>query len=219
MRFVTDDRSRAEYKEFLERHERCNFQQSLEWAEVKKDNWKPEVILAEDKDKNIIGSLCVWIRKMPFFGNLMYASRGPVCDIHDLEVMTQLTQGARELAKKYNAIVLRIEPDIETSDEEFRRIVSSLGYRIKDDAKDFKDEIQPRFVFRLDIKGKNEEDIMAGFHQKWRYNIKLATKKGVVVKEGTREDLKDFHKTMIETGERDGFIIRPLAYFEKMYDN
>ena len=36
MRFVTDEESKKQYKEFLENHERCNFQQSLEWAEVKK---------------------------------------------------------------------------------------------------------------------------------------------------------------------------------------
>ena len=218
MKFVTDEKSKTEYKEFLEKHERCNFQQSLEWANVKKDNWKPEVILAEDNNKKIIGSLCVWIRKIPIFGNIMYASRGPVCDIHDIAVMKQLTDGAKELAKKYKAIVLRIEPDINHDDKVFRDVVSDLGYKIKDDAKDFKDEIQPRFVFRLDIKGKTEEDILAGFKQKWRYNIKVATKKGVEVREGKREDLKDFHNIMIETGKRDGFIIRPLAYFEKMYD-
>ena len=219
MRFVTDEDSKKEYKKFLEGHERCNFQQSLEWAEIKKPNWKPEVILVEDEEKNIIGSLCVWIRKMPIFGNIMYASRGPVCDIHDISVMKQLTDGAKELAKKYNAIGLRIEPDIEKDDQAFRDIVTNLGYKIKDDAKDFKDEIQPRFVFRLDIKDKTEEEIMAGFHQKWRYNIRLAIKKRVEVREGTREDLKDFHKIMIETGNRDGFITRPLEYFEKMYDN
>ena len=31
----------------------------------------------------------------------MYASRGPVCDIHDVAVMKQLTDGAKDLAKKY----------------------------------------------------------------------------------------------------------------------
>lgn len=219
MRFVTDEDSKKKYKEFLESHERCNFQQSLEWAEVKKPNWIPEVILAEDEDKNIIGALCVWIRKIPIFGNIMYASRGPVCEIHDVAVMKQITEGAKQLAKKYHAIVLRIEPDIESEDQVFRDLAINLGYQIKDDAKDFMDEIQPRYVFRLDIKDKTEEQVMAGFHQKWRYNIRLATKKGVVVKEGTREDLKEFHKIMVETGARDGFIIRPLSYFEKMYDN
>ncbi|MCI8640870.1 MAG: peptidoglycan bridge formation glycyltransferase FemA/FemB family protein [Clostridia bacterium] len=219
MRFVTDEASKKEYKKFLEGHERCNFQQSLEWAEIKKPNWTPEVILAEDEQNNIIGSLCILIRKIPIFGNLMYASRGPVCDVHDIAVVKQLTDGAKELAKKYNAIGLRIEPDVESDDQTFRDIVENLGYKIKDDAKDFKDQIQPRYVFRLDVKDKTEEEVMAGFHQKWRYNIRLATKKGIIIKEGSREDLKDFHKIMEETGKRDDFITRPLAYFEKMYDN
>ena len=130
MRFVTDEESKKKYKKFLESHERSNFQQSLEWAEVKKTNWKPEVILAEDEDGNIIGSLCVLIRKIPIFGNIMYSSRGPVCDIHDIAVMKQLTDGAIELAKKYNAIVLRIEPDILSDDQIFRDVVTNLGYKI-----------------------------------------------------------------------------------------
>ena len=218
MRFVDSDESMEEYKKFLEGHERCNFQQSPEWAKVK-SNWKNEIILAEDENKNIIGSLSILIRKIPIFGNIMYSSRGPVCDIHDENVLEQLTEGAKQLAKKYKAIVLKIEPDIKSDDKEFREIITKIGYKIKDDAKNFREEIQPRYVFRLNVKDKTEDEIFAGFHQKTRYNIRLATKKGVVVKEGTREDLKEFHKIMVETGARDGFIIRPLSYFEKMYDN
>lgn len=217
MRFVTDKKSEEEYTKFLETHERCNFQQSIEWSKVK-TSWKPEIILAEDEKGNIIGSLMVLIRKIPFFGNIMYSSRGPVCDIHDIDVLKQLTDGAKELAKKYNAIVLRIEPDIVSSDLEFRNIVQNLGYKIKDDAKNFREEIQPRYVFRLNTKNKTEDELFKNFHQKTRYNIRLATKKGVQVKEGTREDLKEFHKIMVTTGIRDGFITRPLEYFEKMYD-
>ena len=205
------------YTEFLEENDRCNFQQSLEWGKVK-TSWKKEVILAEDDDGNIIGSLCVWIRKIPLFGNIMYSARGPVCDIHNEEIIKQLVKGSDELAKKYNAFVLRVEPDVLKSDEEFRDIISRNKFLIKDDSKDFKDEIQPRFVFRLNIKGKTEDEIFANFHQKTRYNIRLATKKGVTIKEGTKEDLKDFYNIMVETGERDNFIIRSLSYFEKMYD-
>ena len=160
----------------------------------------------------------VWIRKIPIFGNIMYSARGPVCDIHNIEVLKQLTEGAKLLAKKYNAIVLRIEPDIKSDDTSFRNIMLELGYSIKDDAKNFREEIQPRYVFRLDTKGKTEDEIFKNFHSKTRYNIRLATKKGVTVKTGTREDLKDFHKIMVTTGLRDGFITRPLEYFERMYD-
>ncbi|MBR3697119.1 MAG: peptidoglycan bridge formation glycyltransferase FemA/FemB family protein [Clostridia bacterium] len=216
MRFL-EEADKEEYKNFLCNHERCNFQQSLEWGNVK-EAWIKQVILSTDDNEKIIGSLCVWIRKIPLFGNIMYCARGPVCDIHNEDVLRDLTEGANELAKKYNAFVLRIEPDIIKDDEEFRKIVTKIGYKIKDDAKNFKDEIQPRFVFKLDIKGKTYDEILKNCHQKTRYNIKLASKKGVIIKEGEREDLKDFHKIMIETGERDNFIIRSLSYFQKMYD-
>ena len=217
MRFVTDENSESEYTEFLETHERCNFQQSLEWAKVK-ISWKHEVILAEDNSGKIIGSLMVWIRKIPIFGNIMYSARGPVCDIHNMEVLKQLSEGIQQLAKKYNAIVMRMEPDIVSSDETFRNIMIDLGYQIKDDAKNFREEIQPRYVFRLNTKNKTEEELFKNLHSKTRYNVRLATKKGVVIKEGTRDDLKVFHKIMITTGIRDGFITRPLSYFERMYD-
>ena len=70
MRFVTDEESQNKYTEFLSKHERCNFQQSIEWARVK-SNWKNEIILAEDSSGKIIGSLSVLIRKIPIFGNIM----------------------------------------------------------------------------------------------------------------------------------------------------
>ena len=214
---LLEESDKARYKEFLEKADRCNFQQSLEWGNVK-TSWIKEVILSEDDNGNIRGSLCVWIRKIPIFGNIMYSARGPVGDIHNEEFIADIVKGADELAKKYHAFVLRVEPDILKSDETFREIILRNKFKIKDDSTDFKDEIQPRFVFRLDIKGKTEDEIFAAFHQKTRYNIRLATKKGVEIREGTKEDLKDFHKIMIETGERDDFIVRSLSYFEKMYD-
>lgn len=206
------------YNKFLQSHDRCNFQQSIEWGNVKSASWKNEVVLAEDENGNIIGSLSVLIRKIPIFGNLMYSPRGPICDIHNENILKQLTEGLKELAKKYKAFILKIEPDIKSDDKEFRQIVSKLGYGIKDDAKNFNEEIQPRYVFRLDIKGKTEDEIFNAFHQKTRYNIRLASKKGVIIKEGKKEDLKDFERIMRITGKRDNFITRPLEYFEKMYD-
>ena len=67
MRILENELDEKEYTKFLETHQRCNFQQSLEWANVK-TSWKREVILAEDNNKIIIGSLMVWVRKIPIFG-------------------------------------------------------------------------------------------------------------------------------------------------------
>ena len=205
------------YKEFLEAHDRCNFQQSLEWKNVK-TSWTNEVVLAKDALGNIIGAISVLIRKIPIFGNFIYVSRGPICDIHDENVLKELADGLKELAKKYKAFTLRMEPDIKSDDEEFKDIIKKLGFKINDTGKKFSDGIQPRYVFRLDIKGKTENEIFAAFHQKTRYNVRLAMKKGIEIREGTKEDLKDFHKIMMVTGKRDNFMIRPLSYFEQMYD-
>lgn len=213
MQILTENDKKA-YKEFLENNERCNFQQSIEWGKVKQA-WKNEIVLSKNENNEIVGAISVLIRKIPIFGNFMYVSRGPICDIHDEKVLKDLTNGLKELAKKYKAFTLKWEPDIKSDDLEFRKIAINLGFKIKDDAKDFSEGIQPRYVFRLDLKGKTEEEIFAAFHQKTRYNVRLATKKGVVIKEGTREDLKDFHKIMEVTGKRDDFMIRPLSYFEK----
>lgn len=214
---ILNDNDKKAYKEFLSNNDRCNFQQSLEWANVK-DAWKNEVILSKNEEGKIVGAISVLIRKIPFFGNFMYVSRGPICDAHDEEVLKDLTDGLKELSKMYNAFTLKWEPDIKSDDIEFRNIATKLGFKIRDDGKDFSEGIQPRYVFRLDIKSKTKEEIFSAFHQKTRYNIRLAEKKGIVIKEGKREDLKDFHKIMEITGKRDDFMIRPLQYFEKMYD-
>ena len=217
MRILETEKDEEEYTNFLKKNERCDFQQSLEWAKLKKA-WNREVILAEDENKNIIGSLLVLIRKMPIFGNLMYSARGPVCDIHNKQVLSQITEGAKFLAKKYNAIALRLEPEIESDDTRFRKIITDLGYYIKDDAKSFKEEIQAKNVLRVNLRGRTEEEIFNSFNQKTRYNVRIAIKKGVIIKEGTKEDLNEFYKIMLITGMRDGFIVRPLEYFKRMYD-
>ena len=45
---LLEDKDKKRYKEFLEKHNRCNFQQSLEWGNVK-TSWIKEIILSEDE--------------------------------------------------------------------------------------------------------------------------------------------------------------------------
>lgn len=218
MRYAKDARSRQLYTEFLTRHERCNFQQSLQWAAVK-SNWKNEIVLAEDEQGNIIGGLSVLIRKIPLFGNLMYSPRGPICDPDDADALRQLTEGAELLAWKYNVMALRMEPDVSEEDSPvFRRIMEDLGWQIRDRVRSCRDVIQPRTVFRLDIAGKTQEQLFEGFSRKVRYNIRQAQRQGVTVREGTREDLAVFHRMLAETGRRDGFLVRPLEYYQRVWD-
>jgi lipid II:glycine glycyltransferase (peptidoglycan interpeptide bridge formation enzyme) len=77
---------------------------------------------------------------------------------------------------------------------------------------------QPRYVFQVPLAGRTEDDVLKGFNQLWRRNVKKADKAGVEVSAGTADDLAEFHALYVETARRDGFTPRPLAYFASMWD-
>lgn len=200
---------------FIKSHPKGHYMQSELWAKVK-DNWAHEVVTVEGENGEIKGMMSLLIRKVPFFpAKLIYSPRGPVCDVHDKETLRALTQKAKEVAKRVGGYVLKIDPDVKAKDEEFASIMKELGYRLPKQSKNF-EGIQPRFVFRLDIGDKSEEELLNFFHSKTRYNIRLAERKGVVTRVGTKEDYADFHRIMVETGTRDEFVVRSQEYFEKM---
>ena len=100
--FVTKDTLR-EYEEFCQSCPKGHFLQSRLWADVK-ESWTWEAVVVRGEDGKIKAGLSVLIRKMPGLPyTLMYAARGPVCDVHDKESLAELTRGAAALAKKHCA--------------------------------------------------------------------------------------------------------------------
>ena len=161
---------------FLEENKKSHFLQSPEWAKVKED-WKHEMIVIEENGE-IKGAMSLLLREVPIFHrNIMYAPRGFVCDKHDKETLRKLTNKAKEIAKKYKAFIFRLDPDISNEDEEFKKIAQELGYKMKKNVKNIDQVIQPKYVFRLNIKDKTKDELLASFNQKTRYNIRLAKKK------------------------------------------
>ncbi|MGH2830767.1 MAG: lipid II:glycine glycyltransferase FemX, partial [Actinomycetota bacterium] len=77
--------------------------------------------------------------------------------------------------------------------------------------------VQPRAVMVLDLE-PDEDKLLEGFKPKWRYNIRLAERKGVVVTEASREELPAFYDLLVETARRDGFLVRPRSYFASLHD-
>ena len=76
---------------------------------------------------------------------------------------------------------------------------------------------QPRHVFQVPLAGRTEAELLAGFNQLWRRNVKKADRAGVDIVRGGAADLPAFHAVYLETARRDGFTPRPLAYFARMW--
>ena len=175
------DKTLAEYEAFLQSHPKGHFAQSSLWAK-QKPMWTWDAVAVRGEDGKIKGSLALMTRRVPGIGRtLMYGCRGPVCDLDDRETFAQLLEGAKALAKKYKSYVIKLDPDVPSSNTAFAALMQSFGFRCKEGGKNF-EAIQPRYVFRLNVEGKTEDELMAAFHQKWRYNIRLAERKGVSVK-------------------------------------
>lgn len=204
-----------EYEEFVSGHPRGEFMQSTRWQEVK-SNWKWEAVVSRDGEGRIAGACGVLIQKMPLFGtSFLYAPRGPVCDIHDRQVLADLKAGVDQLAKTYNAHLFKMDPDVAAKDEDFLRLMDKMGFA-RFYGPDGFETIQARFNYRLYLNGRTEAELMAGFTQKTRYNIRVARKHGVEVRPAGPEYLDDFMKIYQVTGARDGFNTRPKEYFQRM---
>ncbi len=219
------------FSNFNQTHPYGSFLQAPEWGIFKSmGEWDYELLGLEDKDQ-LVGVCMLLKRKLPLVPKyLYYASRGFVCDYKNHELVAAFTKELIIYIKKNKGLALKIDPlvkyqerdaegDLVEGGEDNKTLVEklkALGYRHKGITLDF-DGVQPRFVYKLDL-DRSPDELLKKFHHKTRYNIKVAQKKGVEIFEGRREDLEDFVRIMKITGERDGFITRPLSYFQNMYD-
>lgn len=210
-----------EFESFVSSHRAGSFMQSIQWTKVK-SNWGHECVISRDPNGKIQGAMLVLIRKLPIFGKtLLYAPRGPVCDLHRYDIIADLLEGVKILAKKYKSYLFRMDPYILADDDEFISEIQKMGFAFQPHMPDFT-TFQIRNNYMLDIEGKTEEELLAHFHSKWRYNIRLAARKGVVCDYYNKgnvideQKLDEFYELMKTTGDRDGFIIRPKEYFRKM---
>lgn len=191
--------------------------QSFEWGDLKKRSggWTPVRFLALEGER-VVGAVSILKRKLPKVNRcIFYAPRGPVCDFGDEAVLSALIAAVRERAGSEGAILFKVDPPVVSRDA--GSALEALGFRRAGGADGF-GGVQPRCVMVLDIR-PSLDDVMANFKPKWRYNIRLAEKKGVTVRSDcTKEDLRSFYSVLKETAARDRFLVRGFDYYEAMWD-
>lgn len=233
MNFITNI-PKERFNPFAQQHLKNHFLQSYEWGVFKATSpeWDFDTVGLETETGELIAGALVLIRQLPVIKKtFLYIPRGYLIDFNNQNLLEVFTAELKAYAKQKQAIFIKIDPDLKyqghTPDGEvvedgvdnrsFISMMESLGYRHLGLTQDFSSTIQPRYTFRLDLTA-SEKDLLAQCQSKTRYNLKIAQKRGIEIVEGTREDLKTFEAIMRVTGERDGFLTRPLSYFEGMYD-
>lgn len=211
------DSERELWNKFVAESPTGDLLQSFEWGELKRRSggWQP-IRLAAEVDGRIVAAVSILKRKLPHLNRcIFYAPRGPVCDFSDEQALRALVDAVRGRARCEGAILLKVDPPIESP--EAAALLKQFGFVGVADPSGF-GGVQPRCVMQLDL-GPSMDELLANCKPKWRYNIRLAEKKGVhVSSDCTKDDLRVFYALLRETAERDRFLIRGYDYYGHMWD-
>jgi len=204
--------------------------QSAEWGQVKQTfGWQQTRYIWEDESGDVAAAAQVLLRKirvplLPIHLKTMYVPQGPVADWSNLELRMQVLKDLRRIAEESDAVYIKIDPEIiysfveneHSADgmfiaaEHAKTDLISNGWRFSPQQIQFKNTAWLSLT-------KDEDTLLAEMKQKTRYNIRLAGRKGVTVKQGAEDDIELLYKMYLETSLRDGFIIRPLDYYRETW--
>jgi peptidoglycan pentaglycine glycine transferase (the first glycine) len=204
--------------------------QSWEWAQLKAQyGWKPEPHLWTSTEGQVAAAALVLKRQVlskrlaaPLC--ILYVPKGPLLAWNDQQLRKTVLADLEALARREKAIFIKCDPDVllatgpagdtpAQQEATGAAVVSELearGWRFSDA------QVQFRNTMRLDLR-RSEEQLMEQMKPKTRYNIRLATKKGVRVRAGNQDDLGLLYRMYAETSERDGFVIRNQEYYRAVW--
>jgi lipid II:glycine glycyltransferase (peptidoglycan interpeptide bridge formation enzyme) len=196
---------------FAARHPNAHILQTSPWGALKsRFGWADERVGLLQDDK-LVGGAQILYRRLPgALGTLAYVPKGPLVDWHDDEQVATLTTALDCAAREQGAIALTIEPDL-ADEVTHRQQLHGLGLQPSPLG-----SVQPRRTIVVDI-ASGEDTILKAMKQKTRYNIRLAGRKGVAVREAAEDDLPILHELMAATAERDRFGVHEAAYYEAAF--
>ncbi len=207
------------WDDFVDGHVQGHVLQSWGWGELKAaSGWHPlRLALYDTASDSIVAAAQVLQRAAPRvplrFGHLAYIPKGPVLDWLDKPVRDAFfVQLHRELRRR-GAIALRMELGQVCESEEGNVIHEYLRKQQMRSVR----AVQPLRSIVLDIT-PDEVTLLARMKEKWRYNVRLAARKGVTVRVAeTIEDVQTWYRLLETTGERDQFGIHTLAYYIQVW--
>lgn len=208
----------------------AHFLQTSEWARVKAAyGWMPITCTWSSETK--LEAACLVLERELSLGRLatgvriLYAPRGPLMDAClEITQRRKILIDLMELARHRQAIMIKIDPEvllgfgepgesgeeISAEGEAWQESLTNLGWRYS------QDQIQFSNTVWVDL-NPNEDELLNRMKQKTRYNVRLATKKGISIRIATEGDFSLLYRMYVTTAQRDGFVIREEAYYHAVW--
>jgi lipid II:glycine glycyltransferase (peptidoglycan interpeptide bridge formation enzyme) len=202
--------NRQQWNDFVASSDCCNITQSYEWGELgsylgAKDVLRVGVV---DHTGRLLAAMLVLVSTLPILNSTyFYAPRGPIVEDPDSPALTLLLNFVKAAAYRYRAMMLKVEPSISDENRHWSRTLKMRGFR----PNPYATHIRHEWV--LDIR-PDEQTLLENMKDKWRYNIRLATRKSVTVRQGQGEaELDTFYRLYQMTSVRDQFFIHNKSFY------
>ncbi len=192
--------------------------QSWGWGELKASvGWHPlRLALWDTEHQGIVVAAQVLRRSIAHFplqfGYLAYIPKGPVMNCSQqvgASIVHAFFSQLHLYLRQQGALALQVELAYEVDRQESDKIAQYM------DATRFQpvQAIQPLRTILLDLV-PGEDTLLAHMKEKWRYNIRLAGRRGVrVYTAQTIDDVRNWYCLLQTTSARDNFGIHTLEYY------
>jgi len=137
-----------------------------------------------------------------------YIPRGPVMPEGDSVATEQLWREIDAAARKRRALTIIVEPDVAIPFGTINRRRFLTGPR----------PIQPARSVKVDL--ADDETLLGQMHQKTRYNVRLAQRRGVstTIAPVNDESLAQFYALLVDTSARNEFEIHTADYYREFFN-
>jgi len=193
--------------------------QSWDWGDFKSRwGWQPARLLWSTEAGLPLAAAQILRRPIPKTPwSMLYLPRGPVLDYQNLPLLDQVLKAIEAYGRREKALFLKIDPDVSIGAGDTEMVADHDGQAVKRLLLEHgwqyaAQQIQFKNTVVLELTPAPEA-LLAAMKSKWRYNIRLAGRKGVTVTAGTLADLEVFYEMYALTSQRDNFLIRPKAYY------
>lgn len=237
MEFI-EEIGKNEYEEFVSNNKhKSHFLQSYLWGKFNEKQFKIKVhFVGVKKSNELIVTMMLLEKKLPFGFSYLYAPRGPVMNLEDKETLTFLINNVKIFAKKIKAIFVKFDPDYVIYKEDTNKKIiipkdqeSLKVYNYLINIKDIKhlgftknfESFQPRYTYRINLL-QDENTIIKNFKSTTKNLINRASKFNNRIVKKHLDGLDEFYSLMEKTEKRKNFIGHSYKYYKTLcetYDN
>jgi lipid II:glycine glycyltransferase (peptidoglycan interpeptide bridge formation enzyme) len=204
---IRSERDDPEWDAFLEQTPNGHHMQTSMWGQTKVNlGWKALRVAVRQAGK-IVGGAQLLLRSK-YMLTMGYVPRGPLLISNDPLLLRLVMDQLHQLVKKHSIHYLVIQPPYNA--HWLTGQLSAWGFRPG------LLEYSPEANAIVDLQ-QSSEVILAKMHPKTRYNIRLAERKGVTVREGTEADIATFYRLYHMTSQRQQFVPFSEDYIVTMW--